>query len=255
MPNDGAPDAPESIEDILTGSEGDEPNERVTELLTPRGTGAKPKANESDATKVRFNGREYASLSDAERDVKELRKAHDSHAQRSNILAKLLKDPAIGRLAATDPEVRDSLRKAGFKLAEEEAAEKDEGEAEKPNSTTMMVLQLREEIRLDKETAALSREMGRELSDDERKEVFAIIGRIPDLSVKEAWKLSEAYGKHVKASQEKRIAEARAKRGNRPAPNPHLLPGESAAELPKSSVGLKDHQKGPFLQRLMQDNP
>jgi len=257
------PDELGSILSELTGGNESEEgsNTAVTDLLKPSGAhGGQPQQGQpQQAQPVKFMGREYKTLADAERDVKSLRKEFDSRSQKANLLDSMLKNPVYQRLAQTDPEVRDALAKAGYNLAEEEAEEDEDSQEEKyyeeawRNPVTRQLLVEHEEFKIERQLNGLQDRIGRSVSPEEWTEMKNIMHALPQASVEQAWKLSKGYAKELQMREDKRVEDEIKRRGgtpNRPRPNPAVLPGQKL-DLSKPVTQLNDQEKAAKLMEII----
>ena len=153
--------------------------------------------------------------------------------------------------------------KAGIARAEEED-EGTEGEdsateegAWNPEGNPMhAVLEMKLSYKWDREEAALERELGRDLTQEEKNGIYAKLQIVRGLSVKEAFTLTPAYAKIAKAAEDKRVEAAIKKLppGRRPPP-PNAFSSGQKIDLKKDVRQLgSDEEKAAVIRDILDAN-
>ena len=200
-------------------------------------------------------GQQQATPQDLEKRYKGLRAGYEKTSQKLKTWEGLLRNPKLLELARTDPEVREALAKAGYQQALEQQAQEEQGDAEEEIDPVRLVYDLRAEMEIDREFSSLEREIKREVTPQERKEIMAGIERWGGFTVKQAWKLTPSYEKHLKDSEDKRVNDAVGKaRPYRPRPPSPLLPGAKAPDLKKPVTEMNEAERRAYLTDLIEKN-
>lgn len=230
---------------------------------TTGGTGAKGGLNQAPGGQsdgYKFGGRSYKTQQEAEQAHNKLYGKYSEQQSMLNQLKGALKNPKLFAELSKDPAYAQILAKLGIQQAEEEMdaeAEEDEREAGEVSvqSLAQQIKMDRAQFSLEREESKFERKLGRDLKSDERDAILAMIGRAPELTYEEAYKL---------AFHEKLLKEAQARAGangrgtvNRPPPTPLNIPGvkldtkKAVGEMSKAE--FREHlRQSPEFQGLMQ---
>jgi len=185
----------------------------------------------------------YKSLEEFEKGHKESERLRTQDSMKRAALEKLLGRDDLKKLAASDPEIKDALTKAGYTLAEQAQAEaKVQGDEWDGNEDDprYQVQQIRHELRLRDQRSEVESTLGRRFAADEWKEIVKTMKDIsPHMPVAQAWKLTGAYEKAVKEQHEKEMAKLRGPaKGNPNRPPPALLPNSQKGGDVQKRPGL-----------------
>lgn len=216
-----------------------------------------------DAQQTQRTGQEQQKLLAGKyRTPQELEKAYLSQnggyrqlETRAQKLEKMLENPKFQEMAANDPDMRTALKELGYELVDEETRrdERTGGGAWDGNMNSpdfkIAVVEHRQQMFFDR--MELEHELGRKLSRDEWAEIRRNIIMAPRMPVRVAWKLTPQYEQMLKEREEKAVAAA----SRRPSVQRPRPAGQQGLGGPKpqgkSALGLRDDEKGQFLQDLI----
>jgi hypothetical protein len=201
----------------------------------------------------------YKTPQDLEKGYLEQNKGYQKMRQdsqtRAQQLERLINNPRFQQMAQNDPDMIEALGKLGYELEREEARQDTQTGGGAWNGDTndprFQVAVLRAEMQFNQQRGDLQEELGRKLSSKEWDDIKAQIRMAPRLSVKNAWKLTDSYDKHVQATQQKAIDQAMKKAPvSRPRPA-QAGAGFQNAPKGKSPLGLGEQDKAAFLNDLI----
>lgn len=228
---------------------------------TPQAGAAQQATPQANAQQQAMLAGKYRTPQDLEKGYKNLEQLAGKHASKLKQLEALIRDPRFQRLAAGDPDIKQSLGKLGYELRQQELEEARQDQSRGPqefdeNSSEFKLAALEEAMNLRWELFEFGQQRGKALSRDEEKAVRQVISMAPRLSVTQAYKLTNFYEQELKAKEEAaraRDAQGRFQKGNRPAPNPQLLPGQKL-DLKKSVTEMNELERRAYLSELVDKN-
>lgn len=191
-------------------------------------------SNPAQATQpqYKFAGKEYPSQAAAEAAYKKLYGSYSESRGIVNTVKEALKDPELLSALSEDPKWASIFAKLGIEAdtaqdAQNERPERQQGQSNQEFSQQMRQWQVERDVdRIEREEFRFERELGRPLSNEERRSTLEIVRRAESLTFKEAYQL---------ANHERLLAESR-KAGSaprpasgRPAPPPSRLPGQKVS--------------------------
>lgn len=240
--------------DQLTNGFQDDKGQGENLLKTSQGTQSAPQSQQE-----KLLAGKYKTVQDLEKGYLSQNKGYQQQSQRAKQLESMLQNPKFADWAAKDPEMREALSKLGYELQEEDSRQDERqsggawnGDQNDPRFVAEVV---RQESRMQWDQFRFEKKLGRDLSDQEIRNVKQQIVMAPRLTWEQAWKLTPHFEKEMAAKHEKELTAARGRSpvGNRPRP---VVPGGIAG--PKTAQGrnalsLKDGDKAEFLNNLIQD--
>lgn len=211
--------------------------------------------NQSEAQKLLAG--KYKTPQELEKAYQSANKTLGQSRSKLQQLEGLIQNPRFQQLAASDPDIAQALQKAGYDLRRAESQQDEQGQPqwngdENDPRFQMALIDAKNELRWS--LFNFGQERGKPLSQQEERSIREVLAASPRLSVKQAWKLTDAYEKDLKAKEDKRIADLQAKGSpNRPRPNPTTLPGQKL-DLKKPVTEMNDAERRAHLANIIDQN-
>ncbi len=242
-----------SVRDILNdsgvGPESEGANGAGSPPALPQSLSPGGRAGAPQEGKLIFG--KYKSIEEAEKGHKALNATYTQETQKRKALEALLQNKSLKTLAASDPQIKDALTKAGYTLAEEEEkAEEQEAKLQgdvwngDENDPRYQVRMIRRELDLRDQKQELEAELKRRLKPEEIAEIKEVMKTVsPTMALGMAWKLTPSFEKAMKERQDKELAKARGpeRSGTRPPPflGPQGQNGANAAKRPSQMSAME----------------
>lgn len=178
------------------------------------------------AQSFKFAGRDYADQAAAEKSFKTMYGKYSETQGILNTVKKALNDPELLEALSENPMWADIFAKLGIETATEGVDREDVGGRQSPEAQQIYhdMQVARDEQRLEMEEWRFERELGKQLTPEEKRTVYSIIKRASSLTFKEAWQLAN-HERLLKEARGGGVRPAPAPRGARPAPPPVHVPG------------------------------
>lgn len=209
--------------------------------------------NQSQGQKL-YAGK-YKTPEEMEKAYTNVNKLAGQRGSKLQQLESLIQNPRFQQMAATDPDIAQALAKAGYEIRQEERREDNRGQQEWNGDENdprfqMAVIDAKNELRWN--LFNFGQERGKPLSPQEERAIREVLQVSPRLSIKQAWKLTDAYEKELKAKEDERFSKLQTNRnGNRPRPNPTTLSGQKL-NLQKPVTEMNDAEKRAYLADLVE---
>ena len=244
-----------------TGNEGDGGLD-IGALLSPATSGnAETGGNEAGAEGsngsqegFKFGGKSYSNVNELGQAANKLYGKYSEQQSMVNQLKEALKDPKAFSHFSKDPKWSPILAKLGIQQATEDfdrdLEEDAQGASEQtPQQLAQLIQVERATNQLEREEWRFERQLGRNITDEERRSVLQIIARASSLSYQEAWNLA-FHDKMMKEAHAKAQAAGKPA-GNRPPPLPPGIPGMKL----DTKKGVAQMSKAEWRENLRQDLP
>ena len=195
-------------------------------------------------------GREWKSQQEFEGSYKQLLGGYSKSQQKAKILESIMARPEFAQAIKDDPELAEAAAKAGLQMIEDEREKREEEDDEggerslqeivQQQGLQIATMQYREEFRRDREE--LENELKRPLSQAEKSAIVKLMGDVPSLSPRQAYRLAH-FDDLRKEAFEKGKSEARPY-GGRPAAPPGMLPGQALnLKKPVTQMNRMEHRE------------
>ena len=233
------------------------------ELLSRTQQPASGQPNQSEAQRQLLAGK-FKTPQELEKAYQNANRILGQKGSKLQQLEALVQNPRFQQMASQDPDIAQALKNAGYELRRQEAEEDNRGRQQDWNGDTndpryqIAYLEAKNEIRWA--LRDFSDERGKRLTREEEVAVRQVLQTMPRLvekgpeGIKMAWKLTPFYEKELKAKEDERVAKIMQRPGgNRPKPNPTLLPGQKL-DLKKAVTEMNDAEKKAYLANIVEQN-
>lgn len=261
--NEGDP----SVEDILRESGVDtgeaEAETDVNAALKPSGQGPS-KTQKGTQGNLIFG--KYKSIEEAAKGHKSLQGALSQKSEKVKNLEAIVNNPRFRELAKTDPEMRETLQKAGYALAEEEeeieARAEQAEEAEKgkwawdgdPNHPAALFATFETKMLFKDQQKEIEEGLGRKLSKPEVGEIQQVIRTTGGkLDVLKAWRVTDAFQNAIAEKHNRELEDVRRQRtsGSTMRPDPRLVGSGQKLDLSKDVTKMNSAESAEFLMDIV----